>query len=73
MQGAIRWTAHRDPDPGQQLVRAIKKHARALHAQGIDVVIQWVPRHSGIPRNKEVDRQANKAREGPGHTLREIL
>jgi len=67
---AIRRTAHLDSGPGQQLARAIPEHARALYAQGVDVVIHWVLGHSGIPWNKEADRQAKKAREGRGHTVR---
>ena len=72
-QAAIRRMAHLDPGPGQQLARAINEHARALHAQGIDIVIHWVPRHSGIAGNDEADRQANKARECRGYTVRECI
>ena len=72
-QAAIRWMMHQDPGRGQQLARAINDNARALHSQGIDVVIHWVPGHSSIPGNKEADDQANKVREGRGYTVPERI
>jgi hypothetical protein len=50
-----------------------REHARALRGHGIEVVVHWIPGHSGIPGNEEADRQANKAREGRGYTVRERI
>jgi len=66
---AIGQTAHLDPGPGQQPVRAIDEHARALPAQGIDMVMHCVPGHTGIPMHNQPDRQVNKAREGRRYTV----
>jgi len=71
LQAAIRWTAHLDPGPGQQLAKAINKHARALCAHGIVAAINWVPAHSGMPGNEYGDRQANGAQEDRGYTIPE--
>jgi ribonuclease HI len=69
LQAAIRWTAHLDPGPGQQRTRTMNKHARAIRAHGIEVVIHWALGHSGIPGNEDTDRQTKKALEGRGYTV----
>jgi ribonuclease HI len=71
LHAAIRRTAHLDPGPGQQLARAINEHARALRTHAVEVVIQWIPGHSGIPGNEETDRQANKTLEDRSYTAHE--
>jgi len=73
LQAATRWMAHLDPGPGQQLARAINEAARTVHAQGIDLVINWVLGHSGIPGNDEADHKAKQAREGRGITVHEHI
>jgi len=73
LQAAFSWSAHLDPGRGQQLARTINEHTKALQAQGINIVFHWVPGHSGIPGQEEIDCQSNKAREGRGDTLRERI
>jgi len=68
---AIRWTAHLGPGPGQRLARQMYRRVRAPLAHCVATEIHCVPGHSGIPGNKEADRQPNLAREGRGSTVRE--
>jgi len=72
-QAAIRRTVHLDPGPGLQLARAINEHTTALRAHGIEAAIHCVPGHSDIPGNEVADRQANKAREDRGCTVRQRI
>jgi len=70
-QGAIRRVEHLEPGPGQRLARRINRTAQALLAHGIKTEIHWVPGHSGIPGNKEADRQANVVCEARGDMVTE--
>ena len=72
-QVGIRPTAHLDTGPGQQLGRAMNKHARALCAHRIDAAVHWVPGNSGIPGNEDADRQGHKARDDRGCTVHEPM
>jgi ribonuclease HI len=60
-QASIQRMAHLEPGPGRRLARRINRRAQALLAHGIVTEIRWVPRHSSIRRNEEVDSQANLA------------
>jgi len=46
---------------GEKVARAIDERVRALLTHSIEAAIHLVPGLSGIPVNKEVDRQALKA------------
>jgi ribonuclease HI len=65
-KAAIRLMVHLEPGPGQNVARRIKWQAQALLVCSIATEIHWVLGYSGIPRNKEADRQANLARDTSG-------
>jgi hypothetical protein len=62
-QAAIRRTEHLEPGPGPALARWIHRSASTLREEGIETQINWVPGDTGIPGNKEANRQANLAGE----------
>ena len=49
--------------PGQVITAAIHERAKQLQADGVKVVIRWVPAHQGVPGNEEADRAAKEAAE----------
>lgn len=73
LQASIRQAVHEDPSPAQQLARAINEQARALHVQGINLVINWVLGHPAIPGHYEADRQANMAPHSVWYTVCECI
>jgi hypothetical protein len=52
-QTTIRWTAHLEPGPGQQLARRINRKTQAPLAHGVQTEIHWVPGYSGISGMKK--------------------
>jgi hypothetical protein len=72
LQTAIQRMAVLEPGPGQRLARPINRRVQPIHAYGITTDIHWVPGHSVIRGNKEVDGQANLARDASGDTVIEL-
>jgi len=66
---AMRQTEPPEPGARRQLAMTINRRSQALFAHGITTEIHWVPGHSGIPRNKDADCQANLARDATGDTF----
>jgi len=60
-----------EPGPGHRVARRINSSVRNLVAHGIATKIHYIPGHSAIPGNKEVDRHANLAPDRHGSTITE--
>ena len=69
-QAAIERMGHTAPGPGQAIALAMSKLADKLYEMEVDLVVSWVPGHSGVPGNEISDELANKAtqKQQPQHT-----
>ncbi|KAH0209288.1 hypothetical protein KCV03_g10337, partial [Aureobasidium melanogenum] len=60
-QAAIQAIAHPAVSSGQYITYRVIREIEKARQKGIQVELQWVPSHQGIPGNEEVDRLAKQA------------
>jgi ribonuclease HI len=62
-QAAITRSASLDHGPGQEITALIRDTALALRPHVVQVIVHWVPGHTGIPGNEKADALAKLATE----------
>jgi ribonuclease HI len=60
-QAAITRSASLDHGPGQEIAALIRDMALALRPHMVQVIVHWVPGHTGIPRNENANALAKLA------------
>ena len=65
---ALQAIKHKSQSSWEDVVKEIVVVCHQLITRGIDIVLQWVPSHVGVPDNESADRAAKQAARGLGAT-----